>query len=221
MSSTKTLSKFWSPRWIATARSCETDSASIMIPEVDNKSLLPSEEPAGKMDQTSDALSVLKNMIQIGFTKKALSEIISKRSISAPPTPSRKVIATPHSTTPGQCFAEAMTECHSSVNQFYGLESAAATSKDDMSILLTKNTSSLGTDTRNRRAEVASKRARINEAKAVRISLIETNQRMRSLTLNVLTPGISVVSRMTRIRELCDHALNYPNSRTVAVKVSL
>ena len=68
-------------------------------------------------------------------------------------------------------------------------------------------------------ADIAAKRAKISQAKAARISLTETNRRMRSLTLNMLTPGISVMSRMTRIGELCDHAKNYPATRTVAVKV--
>lgn len=222
MTTTKSLSKIWSPRWITTARNYEggeTASASIMVTgeQLNRRTVTP---PAvSKSEVAPDALSRIRTLLQTNLTKNSLTELINRRSMSAPASPSRKVIQNTHTTSPSQCFVEAMSECHTSVNQFYGLE---ATTKDDIAAtsapVATKSLSTNKTSSK-KIADIAAKQSKICQAKALRISLTETNRRMRSLTLNMLTPGISAVSRMTRIKELCEHAKNYPATRTIAVKV--
>ena len=223
MATTKTLSKLWSPRWITTARSYENSgeasTSSLMVSEeqLSSKPQPPISRTVNNAEPAGDALSRMKTLLQANLSKNTLSDLITRRSVSAPPSPSRKVIQNVHTTAPSQCFVDAMSETHSSVNQFYGVEDMT---KDNMAaVSAASRTMSSSSKPTKKVADIAAKRAKISQAKAARISLTETNRRMRSLTLNMLTPGISIMSRMTRIRELCDHAKNYPATRTVAVKV--
>lgn len=216
MAVTGRLSRALYPRWLTTSKTIEFSPATEGSAE---KDYLPVEFISPTPAQETETTTGVTTSNIVGRLKDVLRTSVanvSRKRLSSQTTTrqGRKADDSSHSILPGQSFADAMSECHSSVDQYYGLAHENFNTGNESFAEKSKNKAN------SKAAIVAAKRAKIMEAKQHRLSNVDLQRRVKSLTLNAMAPGISVVSRMTRLRELCDHVKHNPLSRLTAVNVS-
>jgi len=202
-STTGKLTRIFTPRWLASNKGLEVSQST----SVEGQGRSPdagvkkSQQVHGLLATSSDdesltkaqAVTKLKNL----FTNHVIKP--SRSILTNPLSTTKRIKEPPHQLTPSQNFVDAMTECHSSVNQFYGLSTQYT---GDLPLPpKTGELSQLKPVKTEKTTNLVVKRTKIYEAKQNRISITEMQRRMRALTINALAPGISVVSRMTRLRD--------------------
>ena len=213
MTATGRLSRSIYPKWLTT-RSIEISSSSVIEEGAERATsvslLSSSREDDSSTISSTHTMSKLRDLF-----KTSVSSVSRQMLSSQTARPNKKTTNQGHSIMAGQSFADAMSECHSSVNQYYGVvpsESSSLVKEDEC-------TSKVTSKSDKRLATLASKKAKILEAKHNRLSVTDSERKMTALTLNALAPGISIVSRMTRLRELCQHVKINPSSRVIPIKV--
>ncbi|XP_067938389.1 calcium-independent phospholipase A2-gamma-like [Watersipora subatra] len=202
------LTRALNPRWIA-SKSMETSSGEA-IEQMQDRDTAISHLAADNSCAENSATFTSPSISKLGSLVKASVSNLSRQMLSTHVVrSSKRSDSQEHSISSGQSLADAMTECHTSINQYYGLAHQPT--------VTLSNEAPAKVKTDRKQATIASKQARIVEAKRNRLSMADTERKMQSLTVNALAPDISLVSRATRLAELCNHVKRNPSARLFAI----
>lgn len=215
MAVTGRLSRALYPKWVTTKPvelSLSTNMEHNAGEEAAARMLSPgvSSEVPETAASSVPAVSRLRALLRLSVAS-ASRHIMSGQAARA----SRKSGKQDHSIAPGQSFVDAISEWNASINQYYGVASNPSVAEVEPT-----DSESVKKPTTSKAATIASRKARIIEAKQNRLSVADSRHRAESLTLNVLAPSIGLASRMSRLGELCDHVKQDPSSRLTAINVS-